>query len=258
MDKNTGESLKANPNPRQAFGLVFGGGLLVVIALLFVACLLGFHAGLGFPSGGDARQGIFLLPLFAIDFFLLVRLGIHWGRPIYGTYAAFAIVLFLLLANGFSTAYTFGENRTGRYWMHDKMLLRTLGGALEAYHADGGAYPPSLEKLLGSSSYAKDKAINGQSDRPCPGSPIPSSAFGQGLPVHYALGDPDPKRPGNTWFLWLPGPDCKYDIQDGPELKATLNKMQKGAVVPWMCNRTYDPSNGVSGGDIFQIQGLVK
>ena len=235
-------------SPESGFILFFG--FLLIFAAMAAVISLGYQRGLGDPDEGPNLLGILILPLGAWVLFSLVRFSNRLKKRKKGGLASLSIALILFLLCGYSTGHSYGGNVARMNNNRDRSLLRGLGGAVEDYRTALGHYPKSLKELLMSPQYKNYHAHGpGQGALPKTNSGVPCSSFGSQYPVHYAMTDSDSSHSAQAWLLWLPGPDRKYDLQDGPELKTAIKQAALGVAVPWLCERTYDPSNGVSSGD---------
>lgn len=214
--------------------------LLVGLALLVIpeyfAITAGYHSGVSTPE--ETLGNIFglLIPFFgAAQLVLVLRVGLRWGRvPVDRAILAFALITLLQLLLSYWSAYTFGQETGRSKVLRARSDLRVVAEALDRYHLAHNAYPATLDPL-----------------RPGQLEALPQFPVTVGR-LRYTVLDPANQAANNPYLLWLPGVDGKFDIQDGPELKAALGQLANGQASAWLSDRTYDPSNGgASAGDIY-------
>lgn len=204
--------------------------LFVFLILCAAECLLwmtGYAAGLKKPCDPPGNlilvPALFLVPVLLVLFFSICR---RLGRAT----VSLSVTAFVILFAMESCCLRVGSELDGGIVSatsisYDKMQLRQVKEALKAYHDDYAAWPPSLSKLV------PDRLKQ-----------IPSSRLGEQFPMRYALLDEGPA--GSAWILWLPGQDWKYDIEDGPELRAALRELKAGKPSLWLAARIFDYTNG--------------
>lgn len=226
----------------------------LVCALAFVVCRRGYDDGTGEP-GEMLLAPLFWLILSVASSIALLGLLVKmiygpfenpWERGAWIVFFLFALPV--ALACYYNAAYVQGQGHGWHCYSRERLDLRSMGLALAAYRNDRGAWPPTLSALVNDASFDRQfPAMTSESkDR------IRHSAFNEALPLRYAVENSTASLPQAAWLLWFPGPNRKYDIEDGPELKAALAQMRTGGQAAWLRDRTYDPSNGVSScGDLL-------
>jgi hypothetical protein len=231
------------------FGIVVG-----FAALIYLACRIGYDQGLRMP--GEVLLGPLVMAILSIFFSILelclcsriVNDGFH-GIISWMVFPAL-LVAPLMLGSYYNWAFNYGESVGCGKLSRDSGELRVFVKAFAAYRAECGSYPASLKELVSSKAWL---VVGGRTSLQNQDFRIPSSAFGDRLPLRYALVNPASSDAGPAGLVWFSGPDRKYDLQDGPELQAALRTIKSGSPAPWLVERTYDPSNGVSGGDMIRF-----
>jgi protocatechuate 3,4-dioxygenase beta subunit len=171
--------------------------------------------------------------------YLLFRISRCWGRkPVKGKMVEFAILLALQLFCQYQGACAYSSAQERSLRSKEAVSLRIVSEALAKYHQSHSAYPSSLGKL-----------VPEQLDR------IPTSAFGKEYPPHYVVLDDQRTSSTGFWLIWFPGPDRKYDIQEGPELKTAMQRLAERGSSPWLTDLAFDPTNGtLSRGDMYRYK----
>lgn len=246
----------------------FLAGIALMGAVSFFSYRSGYRSGLLHPVCAPGLGGLIALFLCGVEFVVLIRLCSKWASPPSDATALRALLFFFLLAPLGWMWRSAGEVNGGSLAFHreahDLELLKTMGVALDAYHAENGAYPATLKDLLASPSYIrlrnKDQAGHLENSLPTPVAPVPCSAFDPNPPMRYALSETDAASPGGIWFLWFAGPDGAYDIQDGPALKAELRSLaiNPAEFSPWFAARDvqYQRCANKAGGDYVLWKGM--
>jgi hypothetical protein len=153
---------------------------------------------------------------------------------------AFWIVLVLQLFCQYVGSYNFGPAQIRSRMSGVVQRQARVLGALEKYRQSHSAYPTSLDQL-----------VPGQLPA------IPASYEGAGFPLHYAVLDDRSTSDTSVCLVWFAGPDRKYDVQDGPELKTAMQALAGGESSPWLAGLAYDPTNGSrSRGDIYRSSAI--
>ena len=150
---------------------------------------------------------------------------------------------------------------------HVKADLRSMAVAIESYYVDSNAYPAWSANPAenANASYASANPNLGSQPTFMTKGPGRENMMTLTTPVQYITSYlPDPfSAPkgvtysywgtGNSWILWSPGPDEKYDLtMDNIGQMFDPKQTTPSAA---LLEKTFDPTNGTtSGGDIWRIK----
>lgn len=218
--------------------VIFISGLLILIGSSAFFCRAGYEGGIRNPGCVPGNPLGLLTPVFALlALSSLFRMSRNWGiKPVAGSVLGYVVFLGLTGLFLHIGADIYGKSKGFGELNRERFEMRRVGKALESHRADTGAYPLSLDALSSSTTYA----------------------LHDGFDLRYDLGDQDPISTLQSWILWLPGPDRKWDIYRGPELRDALKEMAEGRESAWIANHSYDATNGTSTGDMVHISDIKR
>ncbi len=202
--------------------------VLAIIAAfyLFERWLWHVRFAQGMLHPGDAPGNLGLVPgimLVPVLLFLLFRIHACWrSEQVAGRILLFIILLFIQCGSIALGANVYGSIISMNKINLDNFTMNSVHKALDLYSLSTGSYPTSLKLML--PNYLRS---------------IPTSSFGRNLPVQYLNFSDASDSKKSKWVLWMPGPNAKFDIVDGQEMREAMVELNSGKLSPWLDERLF-------------------
>jgi len=257
MDSEERQTDSKRPEPIQKTSalpvVVFLIGIAALVLLAVIPSVAGYNAfQRGRTYGGDTGNPL-VIPLLIIELVVLSLLCGPIGKRRLG---CFVEILLLLIPIHVWVFYRSGANysdaQTRSRISRMRSDSRLIADAIESYRSNSSRYPPDLQVLARRNPPGRSEPYLAS---------LPEDPFTPGVHPRYFASDNDAT---SGWIVWSPGPDRRFDIEAGNDLRAALlhlaeNQTSGQTANPgfrgsqWLADRVYDPTNGeLSGGDIVR------